>query len=96
MFIHTRRLLRWSLQPAATKGWNPTRFKSFGAAFDMAIATKRMRMSWLAQGTRIPIQKLKEARSDKVQLDDRETQLLELYLGVPLRNDFPYHSVSKN
>lgn len=70
--------------PTATKGWNFNRFKTFGEALDMAIATKRFRMSWLAEGTRIPIQKLKDARSNLVKLDSREITLLEQYLGVPL------------
>ena len=77
---------RWSLIPAATKGWNPSSFKSVGHALEFAMASKRMKMSWLAQGTRIPIDKLKSVIRKSVELSPEEISKLELYIGVPLKS----------
>ncbi len=76
---------RWSLIPAASKGWNPNQFPSFGQALEFAMASKRMKMSWLAQGTRIPIDKLKAAIRKGLDLTAEEISKVELYVGVPLR-----------
>lgn len=76
---------RWSLIPAMTKGWNPDQFKSVGHALEFAMASKRMKMSWLAQGTRIPIDKLKSVIRKGVELTTEELAKVELYIGVPLK-----------
>ncbi len=76
--------LRWSLMPAATKGWNPNHFPSVGRALEFAMASKRMKMSWLAQGTRIPIEKLKAVIKKGSDLTSEEIAKVELYVGVPL------------
>ena len=78
---------RWSLIPAMTKGWNPAKFKSVGHALEFAMASKRMKMSWLAQGTRIPIDKLKSVIRKGVDLSAEELAKVELYIGVPLRKN---------
>ncbi len=68
-----------------TKGWNPEKFKSVGHALEFAMASKRMKMSWLAQGTRIPIDKLKSVIRKGVDLTAEELAKVELYVGVPLK-----------
>jgi hypothetical protein len=68
-----------------TKGWNPDQFKSVGHALEFAMASKRMKMSWLAQGTRIPIDKLKSVIRKGVELTTEELSKVELYMGVPLK-----------
>ena len=78
---------RWSLIPAATKGWNPSKFASVSHALEFAVASKRMKFSWLAEGTRIPIDRLKAAIRSKLELSAEETRKMELYLGVNLRKE---------
>jgi hypothetical protein len=48
------------------------------------MASKRMKMSWLAQGTRIPIDRLKSAVRKGIELSKEEMSKIELYVGVPL------------
>jgi hypothetical protein len=79
--------LRWTLIPGATKGWNPDSFQSISRALEFAMASKRMKFSWLAQGTRIPIDELKAAVRSKFELSSDEIRKIELYLGVQLRSD---------
>lgn len=78
---------RWSLIPAAAKGWNPEKLGSVSKALEFAVASKRTKFSWLAQGTRIPIDRLKAAIRSKLELSEDEIQKIELYLGVNLRKE---------
>ena len=78
---------RWSLIPAVTKGWDPARFPSPGVAMEFAMASKRMKMSWLAQGTRIPIDRLKAAVRNGLELTKDEVKKVETYLGVSLHKE---------
>jgi hypothetical protein len=76
---------RWSLLPAPTRGWSPRKLPTIGATLDFALASKRMKLSWLSQGTRIPIDKLKAAVRNHIDLTVDEIRKLEIYLGVSLR-----------
>lgn len=76
---------RWSLIPAVTKGWDPARYPSPGRAMEFAMASKRMKMSWLAQGTRIPIDRLKAAVRTGLELTKDEVRKVETYLGVSIK-----------
>ena len=78
---------RFNLLPGATKGWNPAQFGSVGQAMEFAIASKRMKFSWLAQATRIPVDRLKSAVRTGLQLTSDEISKVELYLGLPLRKE---------
>ena len=51
---------------------------------DFAMASKRMKFAWLAQATRIPIEKLKAAVRSHGQLSEAEVTKVESYLGVPI------------
>ena len=79
---------RWALLPGATKGWNASSFPSTARAMEFAMASKRMKFSWLAQATRIPIDKLKAAVRTGLDLTSEEVKKIELYLGVPIRARF--------
>ena len=68
--------------------------KSVGEAMEFAMASKRMKMSWLAQGTRIPIDRLKNAVRSGLDLSEQEIKRIELYLGVSIRPEVP-RSASK-
>ena len=48
------------------------------------MASKRMKMSWLAQGTRIPVDRLRKAVATGLQLTQEELQKIEQYVGVSL------------
>jgi hypothetical protein len=76
--------LRWSLIPGASKGWDPRQFQSMAHALDFAMASKRMKFAWLAQATRIPIDKLKAAVRSHGQLTEEELTKVESYLGMPI------------
>jgi hypothetical protein len=76
---------RWSLLPGVSKGWNPNQAKSVGHAMEFAMASKRMKMSWLAQGTRIPIDRLKSAVRSGISLTEQEIRRIEMYLGVSIK-----------
>ena len=49
------------------------------------MVSKRMKFSWLAQATRIPIDKLKSAVRAGLELNPEEVSKVERYLGVPIR-----------
>lgn len=49
------------------------------------MASKRMKFSWLAQATRIPIDKLKASVRSGLELTTEEVAKIEHYLGVPIR-----------
>ena len=85
MFQRGVTLLRWSLIPGATKGWNPASFRSVSRAMEFAMASKRMKFAWLAQATRIPIDRLKSAVRTNTELSDDEVRKVEMYLGVPVK-----------
>jgi len=80
----SRAACRWSLIPGAAKGWDPAKFKSPGHALEFILASKRMKMAWLAQGTRIPIDRLKSAVRKGIELTREEISKIETYVGVPL------------
>ena len=71
----SQKLFRWSLIPAVTKGCQK-------ATLEFAMASKRMKMAWLAQGTRVPIERLKGAAANRMVLTEKEIKSVELYLGV--------------
>jgi hypothetical protein len=54
---------------------------------EFAMASKRMKMSWLAQGTRIPIDRLKAAVRNGLELTKDEVKKVETYLGVSLHKE---------
>ena len=76
---------RYSLLPGVSKGWSASNFPSVGKALEFAMASKRMKMSWLSQGTRIPISRLKAATLQDAKLEESEVKKIEMYIGVSLR-----------
>jgi hypothetical protein len=77
---------RFNLLPGASRGWRPNKFTSVGRAIEFAMVSKRMKFSWLAQATRVPIEKLKQVvrEGENRVLSHSEIEKVEMYLGVPV------------
>eukprot|EP00971_Amphidinium_carterae_P023320 459925-Amphidinium_carterae.1 len=73
------------LFPRATKGWRPGRFEHEGKAMQHARESKRIPIWKLGFVAGIPVAHLVRVEDGGARLLPQEREVLERYLGVPLK-----------